>query len=127
MILELFDQLPKPGASPPLPPGLLEQGADANVASEISKHLGLTPFQSGGADWRAADSFDRMQDLENIQVPALIVAGTNDVFTPPKYAEYLAANIADNEIHVIEGAGHMLFIERVPEVSEAIEGFLSRL
>ena len=127
MILELFDQLPRPGASPPLPPGLLEQGADLELAAEISKHVGLTPFQSGGADWRAADSFDRMQDLENIQVPALIVAGSNDVLTPPKYAEYLAANIADNEILMIEGAGHMLFIERVPEVSEAIEGFLSRL
>jgi pimeloyl-ACP methyl ester carboxylesterase len=89
--------------------------------------LALTPFESAATDWRAADAFDRMDDVKQVQVPALIIAGTEDRFTPPKYAEYLAANIADNEIHVIQGAGHMLFLERVPEVSQAIEEFMSRL
>jgi len=127
MILKLFDQVAEAGALPPLPPGLFQRDADPELLAEASKYLALTPFESASADWRAADSFDRMQELRQIQVPALIVAGTNDTFTPPKYAEYLAANIADNEIHVIENAGHMLFLERVPEVSEAIEGFMSRL
>ena len=53
-------------------------------------------------------------------------AGTNDALTPPKYAHYLADNISDSELHVIEGAGHMLVMERVAEVSEAIEGFAAR-
>ena len=68
-----------------------------------------------------------MQDLNDIRIPALVIAGTNDALTPPKYAEYLAANILENELHIIEGAGHMLVMERVPEVSEAIQGFMSRL
>ena len=127
MILQLFDHVAEAGALPPLPPGLFQRDADPELLAETSKYLALTPFESASADWRAADGFDRMQELKQIQVPALIVAGTNDTFTPPKYAEYLAANIADSEIHVIQGAGHMLFIERVPEVSEAIEEFMSRL
>jgi pimeloyl-ACP methyl ester carboxylesterase len=127
MILELFEQVVEPGTPPPLPPGLLERSADPDLVAEISKHLALTPFQTGGADWRAADRFDRMQDAKNIQVPALIVAGTNDAFTPPKYAEYLAAHIADSEIHVIEGAGHMLFLERATEVAQHIDRFVSDL
>jgi len=127
MILELFEQVVEPGTPPPLPPGLLEQGADPELVAEISTHLALTPFQTGGADWRAADRFDRMQDVKNIQVPALIVGGTSDAFTPPKYSEYLAAHVTDNEIHVIEGAGHLLFIERATEVSQHIDRFVSEL
>lgn len=127
MILQLFDQAADAGALPPLPPGLFQKDVDPELLAETSKYLALTSFESAGADWRAADGFDRINDLKQIQVPALIVTGTDDRFTPPKYAEYLAANIADSEIHVIENAGHMLFLERVPEVSEAIEGFMSRL
>jgi pimeloyl-ACP methyl ester carboxylesterase len=127
MILQLFDQVADSGALPPLPPGLFQPDADPELLAETSKYLALTPFESAATDWRAADAFDRMDDVKQVQVPALIIAGTEDRFTPPKYAEYLAANVADNEIHVIQGAGHMLFLERVPEVSEAIEEFMSRL
>jgi len=61
--------------------------------------------------------------VKDVQVPALIIAGTEDTLTPPKYAEYLAAHIAENELHVFEGAGHMLMMERAADVSEAIEAF----
>ena len=70
--------------------------------------------------------FDRMQDLSKITVPALIVAGTNDMLTPPKYAEHMAANIPNNELHVIEGAGHMLVAERAKQIAVWIEGFIER-
>lgn len=127
MILQLFEQVAQSSEMPPLPPGLYEQGADPELIAQASKDRELTPIKTGGLDWRAADRFDRMQDLKDIRIPALIIAGTNDALTPPKYAEYLAANILENELHIIEGAGHMLVMERVPEVSEAIEGFVSRL
>jgi pimeloyl-ACP methyl ester carboxylesterase len=67
-----------------------------------------------------------MQDLRGIQVPALIVAGTNDALTPTKYAQYLAATIPDSELRVIEGAGHMLVMERTAELSKAIAEFRFR-
>jgi pimeloyl-ACP methyl ester carboxylesterase len=127
MILQLFEQVAQSGEMPPLPPGLYEQGADPELIAQASENRELTPIMTGGLDWRAADRFDRMQDLKDIQIPALIIAGTNDALTPPKYAEYLAANIPENELHIIEGAGHMLVMERVLEVSEAIQGFMSRL
>ena len=61
-----------------------------------------------------------MQDLANIRVPALIVAGTEDALTPVKYAQYLAAQIPDNELHILEGAGHMLVIERAEQLAALI-------
>jgi len=123
MILQLFAQAAESGELPPSPPGLYEQDVDQDLVDEADKARELTPVQTGEADWRAADGFDRMQDLKHIQVPALIIAGTEDSLTPPKYAEYLAAHITENELHVFEGAGHMLMMERAADVSEAIDAF----
>ncbi len=121
MILQLFEQVAKSSAAiPPLPPGLYEQGADPVLIARASKHRELTPIETGGLDWRACDSFNRMDDVKDIQAPALIVAGTQDALTPVKYAHYLAAQIPDNELHILEGAGHMLVMERATEIAGLI-------
>ncbi|MBW1762712.1 MAG: alpha/beta hydrolase [Deltaproteobacteria bacterium] len=126
MILQSFEQGAKTGELPPLPPGLYEQDVDPAIVEEAATARELTPIETGGTDWRAADGFDRMANAKDIQVPALIIAGTNDALTPPKYAEYLAATIPDNELHVIEGAGHMLVMERAAEVARRIESMGTR-
>jgi len=121
MILQLFERYAKSGAAiPPLPPGLYEQGADPALVAEASQHRELTPIATGGQDWRACDSFDRMDDVKDIQVPALIVAGSQDALTPVKYAQYVANQIPDNELHVLEGAGHMVVMERATEIAGLI-------
>ena len=126
MILQLFEQVAKSGEMPPPPPWLYEQGTDANLLAQAARDRELTPVETGRLDWRAADSFDRIATVKDARTPALIIAGTNDALTPPKYAHYLADNISDSELHVIEGAGHMLVMERVAEVSGAIERFAAR-
>jgi pimeloyl-ACP methyl ester carboxylesterase len=127
MILQLFEQVKQSGKKiPPLPPGLYEPGADPALVEKAAADRELTPIETGEADWRAADGFDRMGDLARIQVPALIVAGTHDALTPAKYAEYLAANIRQSELHVIEGAGHMLVLERAAQIARWIDAFVER-
>ena len=121
MILQLFEELAKTGEMPPSPPGLYEQGTDPDLIAQASIDRKLTPITTGGLDWRAADRFDRMQDLADIRVPALIIAGTHDALTPPKYAQHMAATIPDSELHVIEGAGHSFVLERASEVARYIE------
>jgi pimeloyl-ACP methyl ester carboxylesterase len=124
MILQLFEQVAKSGTTPPLPPGLYEQGTDPALIAESSQKREATPIETGGLDWRAADRFDRMQDLNQIELPVLILAGPNDALTPPKYAEYLASNIPRNQLRMIEGVGHMLLMERATTVADAIERFV---
>ncbi len=127
-ILQLYEQLKESGVEiPALPPGLFEQGTGPALIDKATKDRALTPIETGGADWRAADSFDRMQDLDKIQVPALIVVGTSDALTPAKYAEYMATHIPDSELHVIEGAGHMLVMERAGEIAGWIQSFVERI
>ncbi len=128
MILQLFEQVKATGQKiSPLPPGLYEQGADPALIEKASKDRELTPLETGGSDWRAADRFDRMSDIGGVAVPVLIVAGTMDALTPPKYAEYMHAQMPNSELHVIRGAGHMLVMERAGEIAEWLDSFVSRI
>ncbi len=127
MILQLFEQLAASGAPPEPTPGLFQSGADPALIEEARAILRQTPPASGLTDWRAANAFDRMHELANISVPVLVIAGTADALTPPKYAEYLHAHIPQSEILVLEGAGHMLPMERAAEVATAVRGFLAAL
>ncbi len=126
MILQLFEEVIASGASiAPLPPGLYEQGTDPGLIAAAAQYRELTPIETGRCDWGACDSFNRMEEVQNIQVPALIVAGSNDALTPPKYAQYLASQIPHNELCILEGAGHMLVTERVAELADWIGSLAS--
>lgn len=64
--------------------------------------------------------------LPTIRVPALIVAGTLDSFTPPHLAERMAAAIPDAELMLVEGGTHVVPIERREAVRERVLDFLAR-
>jgi pimeloyl-ACP methyl ester carboxylesterase len=78
-------------------------------------------------DWLACDRFDVREQLDAVSVPTLILAGTADMMTPPKWAAFLAEHIPGADLAWIEGAGHMLPLERPAEVAAAIAGFMARL
>jgi pimeloyl-ACP methyl ester carboxylesterase len=65
------------------------------------------PADTALADWLAADAFDRLHLLSALAIPTLVVAGANDILTPPRYAEYLHAHLG-GELVVQEDAGHDL-------------------
>jgi len=75
-------------------------------------------------DFTACDRFDVMGRLGEIRVPTLVVAGSDDRLTPPRYALFLAGHIPDASLVVIEGAGHMVMLERSDEVTKAVREFL---
>ena len=69
---------------------------------------------------------DRRGDLAGISAPALVIVGSEDALTPPPFAETLAAGLADAELVVIPGAGHLTALERPAEFAAAVRAFLSR-
>lgn len=123
-ILRLFEQLTESGTPAGPTPGLFQDDADPALFEEATRILNETPPATGLADWRAADGFDRMTDVANIRVPTLIIAGATDRLTPPKYGEYLNAQIPTSQLVILEGAGHMFPMERAPEVAQAIRTFM---
>ena len=75
-------------------------------------------------DFIACADFDISEKLEEIKIPTLILCGTEDKMTPPKLSKYLHEKIANSELHLVEGAGHMLMLEKARETSEIIDGFI---
>lgn len=86
-----------------------------------------TPQAVTLGDYEACDRFDVIGTLGEIEVPALCIVGSHDEMTPPKYSEYLAAHIPGAELTVIEGAGHMLPLERPGEYNSRLAEFVRRL
>jgi len=63
--------------------------------------------------------------LRRIAAPTLVVWGDCDAIVPAAYADDFVAGIADARKLVLEGAGHMVPVERADEVLAAIEEFLA--
>ena len=87
--------------------------------------------RAGDADvvygnFKACDAFDVMTQLNQIDVPVLVLSADGDVLTPPKYGQYLKDNIASAELVMINGAGHLSPVEKPREVNETIAAFLAR-
>jgi pimeloyl-ACP methyl ester carboxylesterase len=76
-------------------------------------------------DFAACNAFDVMERLGEIRCPTLIIVGTEDTLTLPKYSSFLAERIAGAELKLIEGAGHMVMVEKANEVAEAIASALA--
>lgn len=60
----------------------------------------------------------------NVSVPMLLVLGDQDVMTRPSAAEPIANAAPGATTVIVEGAGHLLFVERPDVVNEALVEFL---
>mgnify|MGYP001812766406 FL=1 len=78
-------------------------------------------------DFTACNAFTVMDRLGEIAVPALILCGSQDRLTPSKYSVYLRDQIARSVLHLVEGAGHMVMVERPESVVKALHSFLDSL
>ena len=78
-------------------------------------------------DFAACDRFDIMDRVRDIQAPTLVVCGSDDLLTPPKYAHYLAEKIPGARLEIIDGAGHMVMIEKPHEFNSRVMEFLQTL
>lgn len=77
-------------------------------------------------DFAACNDFDVTKKLQEITIPALILCGRADVMTPPKYSAFLAENIKNSELHIIEDSGHMLMIENPSNLAYHIREFIKK-
>jgi pimeloyl-ACP methyl ester carboxylesterase len=78
-------------------------------------------------DLLTCNSFDVLEKLDQIKVPALIVCGSADKLTPVRYSEYLEDHIPNATLRTIEGAGHMVMLEQPEQLNRTIREFLVSL
>jgi pimeloyl-ACP methyl ester carboxylesterase len=78
-------------------------------------------------DFLACDRFDVMDRLGEISVPTLVICGVEDRLTPLKYSHFLTEHIPDARMVAIEGAGHMVMLEKAGEVTQAVKEFMDEV
>lgn len=63
--------------------------------------------------------------LDEIRVPVLIMAGSEDKITPPAAAKYMNENIKGSSLQIIEHAGHLSNMENPEKFNEYLSSFLA--
>lgn len=100
---------------PGAPPEMIEQGRQTMLKTGADVLLG---------DFLACDRFDLRQQIGQISAPTLVLTGSEDRMTPPRLGQALAEGIPGARFQLVEGAGHMLMLERPAETAQAVEAFL---
>ncbi|MCZ7570521.1 MAG: alpha/beta hydrolase [Ardenticatenaceae bacterium] len=100
-------------------------GAPEAQIAQTARELAATDPRVYHGDFSACDAFDLMDRLEAIAQPALVLTGTEDRMTPPKYAHYLAERLPNATLRLVPDAGHMVMLEQPAAVAEALRQFLS--
>jgi len=73
---------------------------------------------------KAGASFDLSRDVEHITSPTLVIHGAEDRYVPAANAAALAGAIDGAKLRVLDGAGHLVFIERFADVNREVVTFL---
>ena len=76
-------------------------------------------------DFAACQAFDVRPRLAQITLPTLVLAGDGDRLTPLPQLQFLAQNIPQAKLVLVEGAGHMVALSRPQQVSATIESWLN--
>lgn len=99
------------------------EGAVAGTHAAISATPGrvLRDILGGLADYHTHD------ELQHLDVPALVVCGNLDLVTPLPLSQHLASSLPDAQLAVLEGAGHMPMWEQPDVLSGLIACFADRL
>lgn len=103
------------------------KAAAPELSAAFVRELLQTPAEVTYRDFAACNVWDRMADVHRIRVPTLILVGSEDKLTPPKYATFLHEHIAGSQLAVIPDAGHMLMLEAPEAVAAEIRRFLEAL
>ena len=94
--------------------------------ASIQELLEVPPTVTYG-DFEACNHFDRMNEIERISIPTLIICGEDDRLTPVKYSAYMRDRIRNARLVIIPDAGHSVMLEKPEDVNAAIRSFISEL
>ena len=67
---------------------------------------------------------DQTSFLSQIVTPTLILVGSEDAITPPADAELMHREIPGSRLEIINGAGHVLNLEKPEEFNATVMKFL---
>jgi 3-oxoadipate enol-lactonase len=91
---------------------------DARVRNDRPRDYAIQALACAAHDTRAR--------LASVQIPTLVLAGSEDRFMPTRHALALARALPHAELRFIPGAGHLAYLEEPELFAEAVFEFLQR-
>ncbi|MEM9620216.1 MAG: alpha/beta fold hydrolase, partial [Pseudomonadota bacterium] len=76
------------------------------------------------ADLNACNNF--RTELNNVQVPALVITGDRDKMAPAKRGRDVADNLPQAQVVNLPGCGHAMLTEQPNAVLDALAAFVAR-
>jgi len=100
-------------------PGNLE-GMLAGAASDPRPQtLEMNLRQSG-----AAKTFEAVDRLPSVSAPVHVIAGAEDIFTPPRYSRQIADLVPGARLSIMPDVGHGMFWEATDAFNDLVAGFI---
>src|SRR5262245_10798326 len=102
-----------------------------DAAEEYWKAFADDGRRAGHLELYRSGDFEKLRPYESrlaeLDVPVLLVWGSDDLFSPVAGAHRFETRLPDTELVVIEGAGHFVWEDEPERCAEAVTAFLSRL
>jgi len=86
--------------------------ADRRLVQEGIKLMKAAGGEAVYKDFYACDRFDVRDQIGGLNLPALILCGSEDKLTPPSLSRKLHEAIPGSRMEIVQGAGHMVMIEK---------------
>lgn len=96
-------------------------GSNSKLAEQI---MGGVPPETYRKAVHLLTSFDRRKELASIQVPTLLIAGSEDKTAPPAVMEKMAQKIHGAEYVLLQGCGHLGPMDQPDAFNDALLFFL---
>ena len=98
----------------------LAPDAPAELRTRLREWHLIVGREATRQDYANCNAFDVMDRLASLDVKTLIVVGSVDEMTPPKYSRFLNEKIAGSRLAIVDGAGHLAHAEKPQAVNELI-------
>ena len=110
--------------SPMIAKSLIGNYNNKDALSKLISSLNFLRKDSYIKTVRSFISDDCLNNFSKIKVPCLVMVGELDKLTPPSIAEEINALIPNSRLKIIEGAGHLINIEKPKIFNKSILKFL---
>lgn len=102
-------------------------GADPGLRERTAAMMAQTPADVLLGDFAMLKDYDVGDRLGEVRQPTLVLAGGEDRVTPREKIQFLGRAIPGARLVVIEGAGHMSFVEKHLAFNQAVLEFMSSI
>ncbi|MEV7021059.1 alpha/beta hydrolase [Kitasatospora sp. NPDC093558] len=100
---------------------------DPGVVRFAEQLLDATPIDVVAEFYPVFGAHEKTAALAALRgLPALVLAGTKDLLTPPVHSEAMAEQLPGAELVIVEGAGHLVMLERPELVDHHLAVLLKR-